>query len=76
MPPPEPRSSTVSPSRSSATAVGLPHPSEASTAAPGSSERCSASYSASPNAGVPSPSQHEPLPQPALPVVIASAEAA
>ena len=37
MPPPEPRSSTRSPSRSSATAVGLPQPREASTAASGSS---------------------------------------
>jgi hypothetical protein len=43
MPPPEPRSSTVSPARSSATAVGLPHPSEASVAASGKSPRCSAS---------------------------------
>ena len=33
IPPPDPRSSTVSPSRSSATAVGLPQPSDASTAA-------------------------------------------
>ncbi len=49
MPPPEPRSSTVSPSRNSATAVGLPQPSDASVAACGSSPRCSASYSASPN---------------------------
>jgi len=43
IPPPEPRSSTVSPSCSSATAVGLPQPSEASVAASGSSPRCSAS---------------------------------
>src|ERR1700686_2172784 len=33
MPPPEPRSSTVSPGFNSASAVGLPQPSEASTAA-------------------------------------------
>ena len=37
MPPPDPRSSTRSPSWSSATAIGLPQPSEASTAASGSS---------------------------------------
>ncbi len=36
IPPPEPRSSTVSPSCNSATAVGLPHPRLASTAASGS----------------------------------------
>src|SRR5215471_385640 len=36
MPPPEPRSSTVSPDRSSASAVGLPQPSEAATASAGS----------------------------------------
>src|SRR5262245_8668308 len=36
IPPPEPRSSTVSPARSSARAVGLPQPSEAATAAAGS----------------------------------------
>ena len=35
MPPPEPRSSTVSPSRRSISAVGLPQPSEASTASSG-----------------------------------------
>src|SRR5262245_47532833 len=37
IPPPEPRSSTVSPARSSASAVGLPHPREAATALTGSS---------------------------------------
>ena len=37
IPPPEPRSSTVSPGASSASAVGLPHPSEAATASTGSS---------------------------------------
>jgi hypothetical protein len=34
--PPEPRSSTRSPSRRSATAIGLPHPRLASTASSGS----------------------------------------
>ena len=37
IPPPEPRSSTVSPGASSASAVGLPQPSEAATASTGSS---------------------------------------
>ena len=36
MPPPEPRSSTTSPGASDASAVGLPQPSDASTAADGS----------------------------------------
>ena len=44
MPPPEPRSSTTSPSLSSASAVGLPQPSEAITASTGSVPICSASY--------------------------------
>src|SRR5580692_9184684 len=35
MPPPDPRSSTISPAFSSVRAVGLPHPSEASTAVSG-----------------------------------------
>ena len=35
MPPPEPRSSTISPSFRSASMVGLPHPSEAVTASAG-----------------------------------------
>ena len=39
MPPPEPRSSTVSPGSSSASAVGLPQPSEASSACSGTLER-------------------------------------
>ena len=44
MPPPEPRSSTVSPGWSSASAVGLPQPSEASTAAEGRSATSSTAY--------------------------------
>src|SRR5439155_836419 len=55
IPPPEPRSSTTSPSCSSATATGFPQPRDASAAASGTSPRCSAVYSPSPNA---SPSQH------------------
>src|SRR5215469_6744904 len=44
MPPPEPRSSTVSPAFSSARAVGLPQPREAFTAAPGRALFCASSY--------------------------------
>src|SRR6478735_5080355 len=57
MPPPDPRSSTVSPSWRSATAVGLPQPRDASTAASGSSPRCSASYSCSPKPAVSAPTR-------------------
>src|SRR5256714_8333075 len=61
IPPPEPRSSTVSPSRSSATAVGLPHPRLARVAVPGSSARSAAAYSAGPNRSCSHPApQHEP----------------
>src|ERR1700691_2628001 len=44
MPPPEPRSRTVSPTLSFAKAVGFPHPSEASIASLGICPDCSASY--------------------------------
>src|SRR5574337_1729485 len=44
MPPPEPRSSTVSPAFSSASAVGLPQPSEASSAVSGTWPASTASY--------------------------------
>src|SRR5688500_3372273 len=44
IPPPEPRSSTTSPGCSSASAVGLPQPSDASTAASGSDAASVASY--------------------------------
>src|SRR5215831_18263322 len=44
-PPPEPRSSTVSPGFSLARAVGLPHPSEASRAVSGTPAPSSALYS-------------------------------
>jgi hypothetical protein len=44
MPPPEPRSSTVSPSRRSASAVGLPQPSDASSASAGMPAVSPASY--------------------------------
>ena len=51
MPPPDPRSRTRSPGRRSATAVGLPQPSEARTAASGSSARSSTLYSSAPMPG-------------------------
>src|SRR3954466_12030735 len=44
MPPPEPRSSTVSPAFSSASAVGLPQPSDASSASAGMPAFCPSSY--------------------------------
>src|SRR6516225_7784549 len=44
MPPPEPKSRTVSPAFSSARAVGLPQPSDAATAVSGSSPDWAASY--------------------------------
>src|SRR5438067_2377569 len=44
MPPPEPRSSSVSPSFNSAKAVGLPHPREAFTAVSGREDFCLWSY--------------------------------
>src|SRR5512132_2512195 len=65
MPPPEPRSSTTSPSRSSATAVGLPQPRLASMAVTGSWSRSSLAYRSAPNPGssaVAAPQQ--PLSQP------------
>src|SRR5215217_1442994 len=51
MPPPEPRSSTVSPWCRSATAVGVPQPRLASRAASGSWSRSGAAYSSAPNPG-------------------------
>src|SRR5689334_18954782 len=44
MPPPDPKSRTTSPGFNSASAVGLPQPSEARTAASGSCPTCPASY--------------------------------
>ena len=43
-PPPEPRSRTISPGFSRASAVGLPHPSDASIAASGTCPACKESY--------------------------------
>jgi hypothetical protein len=65
MPPPEPRSSTISPS--SATAVGLPQPRLASSAASGSWSRSRPAYSSAPNPGswavAAAPQQLSPQPQ-------------
>ena len=61
MPPPEPRSRTVSPSRSSATATGLPQPRDARSAASGMPSRVAASYSSRPY--VPEMSEQQPSPQ-------------
>src|SRR5512141_3038757 len=44
MPPPEPRSRTVSPGFNSASTVGFPQPSDAISAASGTSPACPASY--------------------------------
>src|SRR6266852_8039627 len=44
MPPPEPRSSTISPGFNLASAVGFPQPSEACSASPGICSFCEASY--------------------------------
>src|SRR5919201_5584018 len=63
MPPPDPRSSTTSPARRSATAVGLPQPRLARTAASGSAARSSTPYRRSPNRAS-SPVQQSPQPQP------------
>ena len=52
MPPPEPRSRTRSPSWRSATAIGLPQPRLASTAASGREARSLTSYSWAPQAAV------------------------
>src|SRR5438552_3234940 len=53
IPPPEPRSSTTSPSSRAATARGLPHPSEARTAASGRWPSSRALYSPGPKQALP-----------------------
>src|SRR5690349_14826517 len=85
-PAPEPRSSTVSPSCRSATAVGTPHPSEAGTAASGTCSRLASSYRLAPNGPdssgglqLTAPEQQQPEPDPdapAGPVVTTLAAAA
>src|SRR5258708_6836765 len=75
MPPPEPRSSTVSPGFNSARAVGFPQPSEASTAASGNAPVCAASYSAL-VMGSTQPGEDGDAPQHALPDPAATRSAA
>jgi hypothetical protein len=57
MPPPEPRSSTTSPARRSATAVGFPQPSDAATASVGSSSRSAVAYRPAPDTSSCGPQQ-------------------
>ena len=70
IPPPEPRSSTVSPAPSSTMATGLPHPRLAASVPSGSAERSSDPYRPRPNSVVasspqqPMLSQSQPHPQP------------
>src|SRR3954462_3447084 len=76
-PAPEPRSSTVSPSDRSATAVGTPQPSDALTAPAGTAARSASSYSRPPNPSFSSagPQVAAPPPQqpPSPPAVAAAA---
>src|SRR5579859_2798380 len=72
MPPPDPRSSTVSPARSSASAVGLPQPKDAATASFGRSAISRPAYRLDVITSPPPPS----VPQPqALPQQPSPAEA-
>src|SRR5688572_26645096 len=64
MPPPLPRSSTTSPSFSSASAVGLPQPSDASTALSGSADVVTASYRSRVIGSVALASEQQDVPQP------------
>src|SRR6266851_1681169 len=75
-PAPEPRSSTVSPSDRSATAVGTPQPRDALTAPAGTSSRSASSYRRPPNTSVSSagPQLAAPPPQqPSSPPAVAAA---
>src|SRR2546423_2192313 len=75
-PAPEPRSSTVSPSDRSATAVGTPQPRDALTAPAGTSSRSAASYSRPPNTSVSPAGPHVAAPppqQPSSPPAVAAA---
>lgn len=74
-PPPQPRSSTVSSSRSSATAVGTPQPSDAATAASGAPSVSAPSYSAPPNPPVASARLHVARPPPQQTSAVRSAAA-
>src|SRR5918995_4603720 len=72
VPAPEPRSSTVSPSCRSATAVGTPHPSEAPSAAPVAPSESPSAYRLSPN----TPASSAAVPQHEAPWEAARAAAA
>src|SRR5271170_1710152 len=72
IPPPDPKSSTCSPALNCASAVGLPHPSDAATACSGKSAVSSSAYKfdeiGSQQGIALAPPQHPPLPSPAPPL--------
>src|SRR5580658_5262902 len=70
MPPPEPRSRTVSPALSFASAVGFPQPSEASIASAGLSPACAASHTFEVMGSHPPLADAAVAPQQALPPVV------
>src|ERR1700685_3186785 len=75
MPPPEPRSRTVSPALSLASAVGFPQPSEASIASAGISPACAASYRFEVIGSHPQLAEAAVAPQQELPPVVARSAA-
>src|SRR5580693_8196316 len=75
MPPPEPRSRTVSPALSLASAVGFPQPSEASIASAGISPACAASYRFEVIGSQPQLAEGAVAPQQELPRVVARSAA-
>src|SRR5688572_18791247 len=70
MPPPEPRSSTTSPGARSASAVGFPHPSDASTASSGIPQTSVASYRLRVTGSEPDPPQQDTDPPPQFPACL------
>src|SRR5689334_1167308 len=76
IPPPDPRSSTVSPGFNSASAVGLPQPSDASTAVSGSSLFCISLYKFEVIGSAPEQHDDGLEPQHALPSPLATRRAA
>src|ERR1700678_985367 len=75
MPPPEPRSRTVSPALSLASAVGFPQPSDASIASGGISPACAASYRFEVMGSHPQLAEAAVAPQQELPPVLARSAA-
>src|SRR5262249_19984233 len=71
MPPPDPRSRTVSPGFNRARAVGFPHPRDASTAVSGRSPFWASSYRLLVIGSAPPPQVDGAEPQQALPPVVA-----